>query len=127
MSSATKLELLNITTLGAQPFWIYANNLWLIFHAFFDEAEKKISDGSTSKFILYVKKRLHAKIRACIRPVTTNTLSDLTIKSCEWYVRWPMELLSSPEELSFIYKPLLTKEIPFPTFFLKQVDSSEQN
>ena len=38
----------------------------------------------------------------------------------------PMELLSSPEELSFIYKPLLTKEIPFPTFFLKQVDSSDQ-
>ena len=50
----------------------------LIFHAFFDEAEKKISDGSTTKFILYVKKRLHAQIGACIRPVTINTLSDLT-------------------------------------------------
>ena len=50
----------------------------LIFHAFFDEVEKKISDGSTAKFILYVKKRLHAKIGACIRPVTINTLSDLT-------------------------------------------------
>ena len=51
----------------------------LIFHAFFDEAEKKISDGSTTKFILYVKKGLRAKIGACIRPVTINALSDLTI------------------------------------------------
>ena len=50
----------------------------LIIQAFFDEAEKQISDGSTTKFILYVKKRLHAKIGACIRPVTINTLSDLT-------------------------------------------------
>ena len=31
-----------------------------------------------TKFILYFKKRLHAKIGACIRPVTINTLSDLT-------------------------------------------------
>ena len=50
----------------------------LIFHAFFDVVEKKISDGSTTKVILYVKKRLHAKIGACILPVTINTLSDLT-------------------------------------------------
>ena len=52
----------------------------LIFHAFFDDAEKKISDGSTTKFILYVKKGLHAKIGACIGPVTTNTLSGLTMR-----------------------------------------------
>ena len=41
-----------------------------ILPAFFDEAEKKISNGSTTKFILYVRKRLHGKIGACIRPVT---------------------------------------------------------
>ena len=52
----------------------------LIFHAFFDEAEKKISDGSMTKFVLYVKKGLHAKIGSCIGPVTINTLSDLTMR-----------------------------------------------
>ena len=50
----------------------------LIFQAFFEEAEKTISGGSTTKFILYAKKRLHV-IGAYIRPVTINTLSDLTI------------------------------------------------
>ena len=59
----------------APPFWIYAN---IIFPSFFDQAEKKISNGSTTKFILYVKNRLHAKIGACIRPETINALSDLT-------------------------------------------------
>ena len=51
----------------------------LIFQAFFEEAEKTISGGSTTKFILYAKKRLHENIGAYIRPATINTLSDLTI------------------------------------------------
>ena len=60
----------------------------LFFHAFFDEAEKKNSNGSTSKFILYVIKRLHAKIGACIRPpVTINTLCDLT-KCLSQYIQF---------------------------------------
>ena len=58
----------------------------LIFHAFFDEAE--MSDGSTTKFSLYVRKRLHAKIGACIHPVTINTPSALTTVS---YIRHPYE------------------------------------
>ena len=49
---------------------------------------KKNSNGSTSKFILYVIKRLHAKIGACIRPpVTINTLSDLT-KCLSQYIQF---------------------------------------
>ena len=60
----------------------------LFFHAFFDEAEKKNSNGSTSKFILYVKTRLHAKLGACIRPPgTINTLSDLT-KCLSQYIQF---------------------------------------
>ena len=73
----------------------------LIFHAFFEEAEKKFSDGSTTKFIFYVKKGLHAKIGACIRPVTINTLSDLAItaldkRTVQLYVLYSEKLINQP-------------------------------
>ena len=77
MSSATKLELLDITAQWRRQFEFM--QITLIFPSFFDEAEKKISNRFTTKFILYVKKRLQTKIGACIRPVTINALSDLTM------------------------------------------------
>ena len=98
ISSATKFELLDFATL-APPFWIYANNV--NFPRFLWRGREKNFGGTTTKFIFYVKKGLHAKIGACIRPVTINTLSDLAItaldkRTVQLYVLYSEKLINQP-------------------------------